>query len=306
MKKKTRIILIFMLIFIFVLVLGLFAYKHRKVLKKCYDGINIPSEVDCIIKNYKSHRVKGKDKIPVLTFHRIMSDNVKKEKFPTNEWAQSVDVFEQQMKYLYDNGYKTLSMDEFYCWYNKKCKYDEKNIVLTFDDGDVSIYYLVLPILKKYNFKATAFIVGANTENSIDEEFDENKRQFITEKIMTKSLEEYPNLEYQSHSYNYHDSSNKNRIYNSSKEEIQKDFDKNKKYNFKYIAYPYGYYNKKLLDITKHNNYKLGFTFGEYRYATRDSLKYEIPRIKVNGYSDVDYIKKVVEGNFVRSDIVAK
>lgn len=304
-KNKKMVIIVGSILLVLITGIVLFAYKHRKVLNKCYDGFNISEELDCIIKNHNSHHDKG-DKIPILTFHRIMSDDIKEKQFPDNQWAQAVSVFEEQMEYLYENGYKTLSMDEFYCWYKEKCKYDKKSVVLTFDDGDISIYYLVLPILKKYNFKATSFIIGINTDNALDEEFDENKRQYITNKIIKKSLEEYPNLEYQSHSYNYHDYSNQNRIYNSTKSDIQEDFDKMKKFNFDYIAYPYGFYTNDLLRVTKKNNYKLGFTFRNYKYATRNCLQYEVPRIKVNGYSDVNFIKKVVEGNFVKSDIIIK
>lgn len=306
MSKNKKIALIVIGILLILIVgIVLFAYKHRKVLKKCYDGFNISEEIDCIIKNHNSHHDKG-DKIPILTFHRIMSDDIKEKNFSDNQWAQAVSVFEEQMKYLYDNGYKTLSMDEFYCWYKGKCKYEEKSVVLTFDDGDISIYYLVMPILKKYNFKGTSFIIGKYTEEAVDEEFDECKRQYITKNIIKKSEKEYPNLEYQSHSYGLHDGNNKQRIYSLSKSEIQKDFDKMKDYNFEYMSYPYGFFTDNLTRVVKNNNYKLGFTFGYNKYAYRTSLQYEIPRIKVNGYSDVNYIKKVVEGNFKISDIVTK
>ena len=306
MNKKKKVVLIVLGIFLLLSIgVGLFAYKHRKVIKKCHDGFNIPEEIDCIIKNHNSHKNRG-DKMPILTFHRIMNDDIKQEKFKDNQWAQSVSVFEEQMKYLYDNGYKTLSMDELYCWYTKKCKYEEKSVVLTFDDGDISIYYLVLPILKKYNFKATSFVIGSEVEKAVDEGFIESKRQYIPMSIIQKSLEEYPNLEYQSHSYGLHDGNNKNRIYSLSKSEIQKDFDQMKKFNYEYMAYPYGFFTDDLLRVIKKNNYKLGFTFGINKYATRDSLQYEIPRIKVNGYSDVNFVKKVVEGNFTIDDIVVK
>ena len=49
--------------------------------------------------------------IPVLTFHRITSDKVKDEYYPNNEWVARISDFKEQMKYLHDNGYQTLSME---------------------------------------------------------------------------------------------------------------------------------------------------------------------------------------------------
>ena len=36
-------------------------------------------------------------------------------------------------------------------------KKENKTIIITFDDGYKDIFYNALPILKKYNFKATCF-----------------------------------------------------------------------------------------------------------------------------------------------------
>ena len=33
--------------------------------------------------------------------------------------------------------------------------------MITIDDGYYEDYYLVLPIIKKYNFKVTSFVVGS-------------------------------------------------------------------------------------------------------------------------------------------------
>lgn len=236
------------------------------------------------------------DKIPIFTFHRIVSDKLKNEKFKNNEWAHSIDMFDSQMKYLYDNGYSTIDLDEFYCWYQKKCDFPKKTVVITFDDGNADDYYLVIPILKKYDFKATTFIVGSRTYDYIDTEYDENTRTFITKEIISKTKEEYPNLSYQSHSWNFHyvDSNKKERILNMTGEEIDDDFKNQAIFGFKYLAYPYGVYNDNVIKYLKKYNYNLAFTFRVHEFATRQSKQYEIPRIKINGFSDIDDIKKWV------------
>ena len=74
-------------------------------------------------------------KIPILMYHSI-------EK---NSDVLSIDLknFEKQMKYMKSNNFKTISFDDL----NKEFK-DEKNFIITFDDGYENVYYNALPILK--------------------------------------------------------------------------------------------------------------------------------------------------------------
>jgi len=83
--------------------------------------------------------------------------------------------FENKIKYLIEN-YKIISIDQYY---NKN--YDDNifdNLaILTFDDGLKDNYINVLPILKKYNIKATFFISARPLiENKI---LDVHKIQFL-------------------------------------------------------------------------------------------------------------------------------
>lgn len=236
---------------------------------------------------------KGATKIPILTWHRIVSDDYKNKHLKNDEWTAGATIFEKQIKYLYDNNYNPISMDKFYCWYKGKCWLPKKSVVITFDDGNAEDYYLVMPILKKYNFYATSFVVGSRTEKNYNYDVTHTKRTFLTKDIMNKMKIEYPKFELQSHSYNFHYREKGSfRIKFMTKKEIQNDFDKNKKYGFKYIAYPYGSYTKDLTDKVKENGYRLGFKFSSLEYATRNSKQFEIPRIKINGFSTVDTLKQ--------------
>jgi hypothetical protein len=80
-----------------------------------------------------------------------------------------------------------------------------------------------------------------------------------------------------------------------TKEVIKNDFDNQEIFNFDYMAYPYGTYNDIVLEELENHNYKLAFTFKDYDYARRTFTPYEIPRIKINGYSTVEDIKKWLE-----------
>jgi peptidoglycan/xylan/chitin deacetylase (PgdA/CDA1 family) len=98
--------------------------------------------------------------IPVLCYHDINSNK-------GSDLSLDTDAFKAEMKYLKDNGYFTLTMDEFYSYIKDGKEIPEKSVVLTFDNGYSSNYSNVFPVLKELNFKATIFVLNdsINTAN---------------------------------------------------------------------------------------------------------------------------------------------
>lgn len=89
--------------------------------------------------------------IPVLMYHHVLP----KAGFITS----SVDEFEAQMRYLATNGWHTLSSAEFLAYKKGEFKAPKKSLLITFDDGWRDNFVYAFPILKKYNLKATIFLV---------------------------------------------------------------------------------------------------------------------------------------------------
>lgn len=84
--------------------------------------------------------------VPVLAFHGFVPQDIKTSdpSFSENQWIDDVEGFEQQMKYLHENGWHTLTADELYAWHEGKLEIPEKSCVLTFDDGYYEMYYLII------------------------------------------------------------------------------------------------------------------------------------------------------------------
>ena len=76
-----------------------------------------------------------------------------------------VDKFEEQMKWLYDNGYNTLLASEVMEYYTSGEPFPEKSVVITFDDGYESNYVYAYPLLQKYGLKANISIIVKPTED---------------------------------------------------------------------------------------------------------------------------------------------
>lgn len=92
--------------------------------------------------------------IPILSYHNVQI-NPKK---PSAYFISSA-VFDKQMKYLKEEGYSTVLPDDIYKHYTKCISLPEKTIMLSFDDTRKEHYDIVAPILEKYGFKGTFFIM---------------------------------------------------------------------------------------------------------------------------------------------------
>ena len=89
--------------------------------------------------------------IPVLMYHKVGDDK-------DNDAVIREDLFREQMKFLKDNGYNPLTMEQLYEYVVNGAAVPEKPVVLTFDDGYADTYSIVYPIMKEYGFPATVFI----------------------------------------------------------------------------------------------------------------------------------------------------
>jgi len=69
------------------------------------------------------------------------------------------EKFEEQIKWLFDNGYQTINISDLANLIYNGGEIPQRPVVITFDDGNIDNYSNALPILKKYGFVATFYIV---------------------------------------------------------------------------------------------------------------------------------------------------
>ena len=106
-------------------------------------------------------------KIPILLYHDFVTTVPDSD--PDNfNYINTPQSYEENIKVLLENGYKFISFQELSDARNGKIKLPEKPILVTFDDGYYSNYEYIFPILKKYNVKASIFIVTDKIGKEID------------------------------------------------------------------------------------------------------------------------------------------
>ena len=92
-------------------------------------------------------------RVPILMYHHLA------ETGPPGSTI-SAEAFETHIKALKDAGYTAVSFDALCDYVYNGADLPEKPVVITFDDGYMSVYDTAFPILQKYNTKATVFLIG--------------------------------------------------------------------------------------------------------------------------------------------------
>lgn len=93
--------------------------------------------------------------MPILEYHMVKDDPEAK----AWEYAVPVSDFREQLDYLQDEGYTTITLLEYMKAKKGKFQLPEKPIVLTFDDGYDDNYRNLLPMLEERGMKAVVFMV---------------------------------------------------------------------------------------------------------------------------------------------------
>ncbi|MBA7867209.1 polysaccharide deacetylase family protein, partial [Enterobacter hormaechei] len=116
--------------------------------------------------------------LPVLTYHHILRDE-ENTRFRHTSTTTSVRAFNNQMAWLRDQGYTTLTMYQLEGYVRNKMNLPAKAVVITFDDGLKSVSRYAYPVLKEYGFNATAFIISSRIKGH-PQKWDPKSLQFMS------------------------------------------------------------------------------------------------------------------------------
>lgn len=203
--------------------------------------------------------------VPVLNYHQINNKD-------HNALTLSDTEFEAQMRYLYKSGYTAISPEQLadYIQYGKKLP--SKPVLITFDDGYEDNYQVAYPILQKYNFTATLFIitdfVGQYDRYLTWDQVNDMKDHGFTFESHTLSHLSLPGLP---------DNEIRLQLLDSRK---ALEWHIGKK--VEYLAYPGGEYDQRVIQLTKEAGYRAAFTVNFGRDMANSTL-YTLNRIPIFG-----------------------
>jgi peptidoglycan/xylan/chitin deacetylase (PgdA/CDA1 family) len=77
-------------------------------------------------------------------------------------------IFEAQMARLSELEYRVVSLRQAIAERQENGDWPDKSIVLTFDDGYANVHQQALPVLQRYGFSATVFVVSGHLDGIND------------------------------------------------------------------------------------------------------------------------------------------
>ncbi len=205
---------------------------------------------------------------PILMYHSIDEhENVTK-------LSVSPEGFSRQMGFLYKHKYNVISLEEMVELIKKGKKIPPKTFAITFDDGYKNNFLYAYPILKKYSFPTTIFVIT----NFI------GKEGYLTLGDMKKMQEN--NITFGSHTKSHlwlpdlTDKKLREEVF-GSKEILEKSL----KNQIKFISYPIGAHDERVKSVVKEAGYTAGCATNPGPKRRWDDI-YALKRIRISRTSN--------------------
>ncbi len=227
--------------------------------------------------------------VPILMYHYISVPPPDADIYRL-DLSVTPDNFAAQMAYLADQGYHPIRVQDLTDYLLNGTPLPPKPIVLTFDDGYADNYANAFPVLKKFKFPATFFV--------ITQFVDDKKPGYMTwDQLEELAIE---GMEIGSHTLDHPDLYGKPRTFQvteiaGSKLMIEARIGT----PVKSFCYPAGHYDLRTIDVLRSTGYLAATTEIQGTLQSTDSL-YLLRRIRVRGsyaVSDFAYWIKYFSSN---------
>lgn len=236
--------------------------------------------------NYSRHE------IPILCYHRLIRCESECGKFATHI---RTELFEQHLRYLRDNGYRTLHFADL----NAAQTFDRANraVILTFDDGYEDNFHLLFPLLKRYGVKAVIYLVSGCSANTWDASRGERPLNLLTDAQCAEMLASGL-VEFGAHSVTHPDLSTMTPAdvcteISNSKAELQARLG----ISVSTFAYPYGRLNGEVKAIVQRAGYRFGIATHSGPLVLHED-PFQVRRIVVFPNTSLRRFKRKVTGQY--------
>ncbi len=194
---------------------------------------------------------------PIIVYHKV------EDKFEFGITTTTIRQFNLQMTYLHQRRYRSLTIGEWFdCLANGR--FPKRSLAITFDDGYESVYQNAFPIMEKYGFVSTVFVITGfvGRQNRWDVNLLGRRFKHLSWRQM-REMASYGHS-FQSHTVNHPDltkltPSQLRYELGHSREVLQDRMGK----AVKFLAYPFGKGNPFIDEVAREMGYK-GF-FGQAR-----------------------------------------
>jgi len=204
--------------------------------------------------------------VPILMYHHVG--------IPSGKWrlnSVSEKSFDYQMNFLKRHGFRVISTDELVRGISEGQEFLRNVVVIQFDDGYEDNYKYAFPILKKYGFPATIFLVsdqiGKRSEFLTWDQVKEMEQQKISFGAHTMHHAYLPDL-----------------TLDEAQTEImgsKKEIEEHLGHPVDYFCYPIGGFSAQIKELVRQDGFKAAMTTNRGKDHYNFDL-YELKRIHMN------------------------
>jgi peptidoglycan/xylan/chitin deacetylase (PgdA/CDA1 family) len=227
--------------------------------------------------------------VPVLMYHEVND--------PAEAWrslAVPPPVFREQLRYLHDGGYATLTAGKLATLLAEGGPVPPRSVVLTFDDGFEDFHRHAVPALAEYGFTATVFVTTSWVQDAGSASAASRPGRMLSWGQIGESLG--AGMEVGAHSCQHFQLDQlpvrqlRDELY-VSKARLEDKLGT----RVPGLAYPYGYSNAKVREVARAAGY-------DYGYAVRNMMTgldgdlFRLPRLTVHRSTGMPEFRRLVEG----------
>jgi peptidoglycan/xylan/chitin deacetylase (PgdA/CDA1 family) len=210
--------------------------------------------------------------VPVLYYHSVNPSEA-------NEVTISPTKLKEQLQFVKDSGYTTLTMAQFNDYIANSKPIPVKSILITFDDGYMDNYTNAFPILKELGMNATIFVITSGIDDG-----------YYLSTAQIKEMSDY-GIDIQSHTSGHY---YLNQLtYDKQLTELKTSKAKIEGITNKpvtSVAYPFGASNANTEKAVKEAGYTIAFTT-KSGLANRTDTAIKLDRVYINSKFDLNTFK---------------
>jgi peptidoglycan/xylan/chitin deacetylase (PgdA/CDA1 family) len=192
--------------------------------------------------------------------------------------------FEEQLRYLRREGYEAISLNDLTLHLTIGQALPEKSVVITFDDGYVDAYTHAFPLLQRFGFSATFFLISEPMDTGIS--------QFLT---WDQVIEMHAaGMRFEPHSFNHPDMRNRDFDFVvfqilAPKEAIEARIGE----TCRFFAYPSGRYDQFVIDVLRSAGF-WGGVLTEQGATHEISDLFTLQRVRVRGEHSLEDFQRIL------------
>jgi peptidoglycan/xylan/chitin deacetylase (PgdA/CDA1 family) len=213
--------------------------------------------------------------VPILIYHHIA------EKVPTSRYFISPDIFDSQMRALQRWGYTSIPLSLLVEALTEGAFLPPRPVVITFDDGYREVYTYAYPIMQRYGFTGTVYVIAGSIG--------------VGKYMNARQLRQLARAGWEIGSHGWTHTSLRSQSVNLAREieESRQKLEELVDSSVETFAFPYGLTSKYVTGLVKDAGYRAAVGLGgSFRHTKK--TRYYLSRIEVRSNYDMQEFKALL------------